>query len=148
MKRFDAGVAGDRGSAAIACQSGRYCNTVHLRARGGWKTRQQDCGDACCPICHAASNLIQLFQRLLSAEPFQTLGDVRPGPRWSGKRTLPACRLRNLRQNFAQCRAKGNDCVGVIRVRWRTFSVEMGPLVHPSSPFDIGFPDKFFQVII
>ena len=33
-------------------------------------------------------------------------------------------------------------------MRWNTFSVEMGPLVHPSSPFHIGFADKFLQVMI
>ena len=65
-----------------------------------------------------------------------------------GKRSFPTCRLGNLDQDFAQCRANGIVRIGVVWVRWRTFSIEIGPLVHPSSPFHIGFADKFFQVMI
>ena len=38
--------------------------------------------------------------------------------------------------------------VGVVWVRWKVFSVEMRPLVHPSSPFRICVANNFFQVIV
>src|SRR4051794_214011 len=61
---------------------------------------------------------------------------------------LAACRLGNLRQDFAQRRANGIVRIEVVWVSWRTFSVEMGPLFHPSSPFNVGFADKFFKAIV
>ena len=56
--------------------------------------------------------------------------------------------LGNLRQDFSQCHANGIVRIGVVWVRWSTFSIEIRPFVHPSSPFRIGFADNFLQVII
>src|SRR4051794_13281303 len=76
--------------------------------------------------------------------------DLRRGvvSRWRGKRGLPTLHLRNLVQHFTQCRANGLVRIGVVWVRRRTFSVEMGPLIHPSSPFHIGLADNFLQVMV
>ena len=73
------------------------------------------------------------------------LPEVRP---WIGKRTYPSFRPGNLRHDCAQGRANGIVGIGVVRMRRRTFSVEMGPLFHSSSPFDIGFANKFFQAMV
>src|SRR3954471_3391608 len=51
-------------------------------------------------------------------------------------------------EHFAKRPTDGLDGISVIRVRRKTLSVEVGPFIHQSPPFDIGFTDELFQELI